>query len=94
LAYRLVITGAARKDLDQLPKDVLERADPKILALAENPRPFGSTPQERLQETLVSLRLSRKGVADLGPNIVKPVEQDEQLALEHRLEAGVFAYGP
>jgi hypothetical protein len=34
LAYRLVITGAARKDLDQLPKEVLERADPKILALA------------------------------------------------------------
>jgi mRNA-degrading endonuclease RelE of RelBE toxin-antitoxin system len=46
LAYRLVITGAARKDLGQLPKEVLERADPKIRALAENPRPFGS---EKLQ---------------------------------------------
>ena len=42
MAYRLVITGAARKDVHQLPKEVLERADPRILALAENPRPFGS----------------------------------------------------
>ena len=30
MAYRLLITGAARKDLDQLPKEVLERADPKL----------------------------------------------------------------
>jgi mRNA-degrading endonuclease RelE of RelBE toxin-antitoxin system len=42
LAHRLVLTRAARKDLDRLPREVLERADPMILALAENPRPFGS----------------------------------------------------
>lgn len=46
-----MITGAARKDLDQLPKEVLGRADTRVLALAENPRPFGSE-QERLQEAL------------------------------------------
>lgn len=58
MAYRLVITGAARKDLDQLPKEVLERADPKILALAENPRPFGS---EKLQgfENLYRIRVGK-----------------------------------
>ena len=58
MAHRLVITGAARKDLDQLPKEVLERADPKILALAENPRPFGS---EKLQgfENLYRIRVGK-----------------------------------
>ena len=58
MTYRLVITGAARKDLDQLPKDVLERADPKILALSENPRLFGS---EKLQgfENLYRIRVGK-----------------------------------
>jgi mRNA interferase RelE/StbE len=56
LAYRLVLTRAASKDLDRLPRDVLERADPLILALAENPRPFGS---EKLHgfENLFRLRV-------------------------------------
>jgi mRNA interferase RelE/StbE len=56
VAYRLVLTRAARKDLDRLPSEVLERADPLILALAENPRPFGS---EKLQgfENLYRLRV-------------------------------------
>jgi mRNA interferase RelE/StbE len=58
LAYRLVLTRAARKDLDRLPREVLERADPLILALAENPRSFGS---EKLQgfENLYRLRLGK-----------------------------------
>ena len=58
MAYRLVVTGAARKDLDQLPKEVLKRVDPKILALAENPRPFGS---EKLQgfESLYRIRVGK-----------------------------------
>jgi mRNA interferase RelE/StbE len=58
LAYGLVLTRAARKDLDRLPRGVLERADPLILALAENPRPFGS---EKLQgfENLYRLRLGK-----------------------------------
>jgi mRNA interferase RelE/StbE len=43
---RLVLTRAARKDLGRLPRAILERADPLILSLAENPRPFGS---EKLQ---------------------------------------------
>jgi mRNA interferase RelE/StbE len=58
LAYRLVLTRAARKDLDRLPRKVLERADPLILVLAENPRPFGS---EKLQgfENLYRLRVGK-----------------------------------
>ena len=58
MAYGLVLTRAARKDLDRLPREVLERADPLILALADNPRPFGS---EKLQgfENLYRLRLGK-----------------------------------
>lgn len=58
MAYRLVLTRAARKDLDRLPREVLERADPLILALAENPRPFGS---EKLRgfENLHRLRVGK-----------------------------------
>jgi hypothetical protein len=62
LAYGLVLTRAARKDLDRLPREVLERADPMILALAENPRPFGS---EKLQgfENLLADRLAHSADA-------------------------------
>lgn len=58
MAYGLALTRAARKDLDRLPREVLERADPPILALAENPRPFGS---EKLQgfENLDRLRVGK-----------------------------------
>jgi mRNA-degrading endonuclease RelE of RelBE toxin-antitoxin system len=58
LSYRLALTRAARKDLDRLPRAILERADPLILALAENPRPFGS---EKLQgfENLYRLRVGK-----------------------------------
>ena len=58
MSYRLVLTRAARKDLDRLPKEVLERADATILALADQPRPFGS---EKLQgfENLCRIRLGK-----------------------------------
>ena len=58
MAYRLVLTRAARNDLERLPREVLERADPMILALADNPRPFGP---EKLQgfENLYRLRVGR-----------------------------------
>jgi mRNA interferase RelE/StbE len=58
LAYGLVLTRAARKDLDRLPREVLKRADPMFLALAENPRPFGS---EKLQgfENLYRIRVGK-----------------------------------
>jgi len=58
VAYRLVLTRAARKDLDRLPREVLGRADTTILALTENPRPFGS---EKLQgfESLYRLRVGK-----------------------------------
>jgi mRNA interferase RelE/StbE len=40
--YEIVLTRAARRDLTSLPKDVLPRADARILALASNPRPRGA----------------------------------------------------
>ena len=57
MPFGLVLTRAARKDLDRLPKGVLERADP-VIALAENPRPFGS---EKLQgfENLYRIRVGK-----------------------------------
>jgi mRNA interferase RelE/StbE len=58
LAYGLVLTRAARKDLERLPGEVLERADPMILALADNPRPFGSEKLEGF-ENLYRLRVGK-----------------------------------
>jgi hypothetical protein len=66
LAYGLVLTRAARKDLDRLPREVLERADPLILALAKNPRPFGS---EKLQGKGVN-SLPWDAVANADPETV------------------------
>jgi mRNA interferase RelE/StbE len=58
LSYRLALTRAARKDLDRLPREVLERADATVLALADHPRPFGS---EKLQgfENLYRIRVGK-----------------------------------
>ena len=58
MSFRLVLTRAARKDLDRLPRKVLEHADATILALAHQPRPFGS---EKLQgfEDLYRIRVGR-----------------------------------
>jgi mRNA interferase RelE/StbE len=58
LAYGLVLTRAARKDLERLPGEVLECADPMILALADNPRPFGSEKLEGF-ENLYRLRVGK-----------------------------------
>jgi mRNA interferase RelE/StbE len=39
--YSLQIKSSAQKELDSLGDSVFARIDPKILALAENPRPAG-----------------------------------------------------
>ena len=39
MAYRIVMTAAARRGMLALPKDVVRRIDACILALAEKPRP-------------------------------------------------------
>jgi mRNA interferase RelE/StbE len=39
--YSLQIKSSAQKELDSLDDAVFARIDPKILALAENPRPAG-----------------------------------------------------
>jgi mRNA interferase RelE/StbE len=84
LAYGLVLTRAARKDLDRLPREVLERADPLILALAENPRPFGS---EKLQgfEDLYRLRVGRY-------RIIYEIDKAESIVTIARVEHRKSAY--
>ena len=37
--YKIVLTPAARRNLDSLPRTVLRRMDAKILGLGQNPRP-------------------------------------------------------
>jgi mRNA interferase RelE/StbE len=54
VAYRLEDTGAARRDLQTLPRDILIRIEARIQALAENPRPRGV---ERVQGTPHGWRL-------------------------------------
>lgn len=41
MAYQIVISSAARRDLKALTCGVLERVDKKIISLADNPRPHG-----------------------------------------------------
>jgi mRNA interferase RelE/StbE len=41
VAYHLLDTPAARRDLHALPRDMLIRVEASIQALAENPRPPG-----------------------------------------------------
>jgi mRNA interferase RelE/StbE len=48
VAYRLEDTAAARRDLQELPRDILIRIEARIQALTENPRPRGA---ERVQGT-------------------------------------------
>ena len=54
MAYRLVHTEAALRDLQALPREVFRRVDARILALADNPRPHGA---ERIRGTRGALRL-------------------------------------
>jgi mRNA interferase RelE/StbE len=86
LAYGLLLTRAARKDLDRLPRAILERADPLILALAENPRPFGS---EKLQgfENLYRLRVGKYRIIyeiDKAASIVTVAEVEHRKSVYRR----------
>jgi mRNA interferase RelE/StbE len=54
VAYRLEDTAAARRDLQELPRDILIRIEARIQALTENPRPRGD---ERVQGTQGGLRV-------------------------------------
>lgn len=41
MAYRVELTKSARRDLDSLPLEIFRRVDPRIRALASDPRPHG-----------------------------------------------------
>ena len=41
MAYRVLLTASAERDLEALPKEFLRRVDAQILALADHPRPQG-----------------------------------------------------
>jgi mRNA interferase RelE/StbE len=51
--YSLQIKSSAQKELDSLDDSVFARIDPKILALAENPRPAGC---KKLQGSVANTR--------------------------------------
>ena len=56
MPHRIELTGAARRDLAGLLKNVLVRVDSRILALAEEPRPRGAT-KLKGQENLYRIRV-------------------------------------
>ena len=41
MTYRLTIKPSARKELECLPDDILQRVDAAVLSLSENPSPHG-----------------------------------------------------
>ena len=84
MQYRIEVTPAAQRDLKALPRDVLKRVDAKILALADNPRPFGSR-LLRGQE-----RLFRVRVGDY--RIVYQIEDDRLVILVVRVRHRGKAY--
>lgn len=43
MPYRIFLKPSAEKALADLPRDIVERLDPLLLELRENPRPRGST---------------------------------------------------
>ncbi len=57
MAYRIVMTASARRNMLALPKDVVRRIDACILALAEKPRP----PRSAKLKGEVDLRRVRVG---------------------------------
>jgi mRNA interferase RelE/StbE len=50
VTYRIEVTPAARRDLANLPRNILQRVDRKILALAADPFPVGTKKLEGADE--------------------------------------------
>ncbi len=57
MTYRIEFRPAARRDLKDLPKDVVDRVGRKISALAENPRPLGVEKLSGSEEGFYRIRI-------------------------------------
>jgi mRNA interferase RelE/StbE len=57
VTYRIEFRPAARRDLKDLPRDVLDRVSRKISALAENPRPSGVEKLSGSEEDFYRIRV-------------------------------------
>ena len=52
--YEVLLEPRAQKELDKVPSEVFSKIDAAILALAKNPRPFGT---KKLDEKLHRIRV-------------------------------------
>ena len=57
MTYKIEFRPAARRDLKDLPRDVLDRVSRKIFALAENPRPLGVEKLSGSEEDFYRIRV-------------------------------------
>ena len=57
MTYRIEFRPAARRDLKNLPRDVLDRVSRKISALTENPRPLGVEKLSGSEEDFYRIRV-------------------------------------
>ena len=83
MSYRIVFARSARRELQDLPRVVVNRVFPKIEALAVEPRPSGSI------KLRGSVDLWRLRVGDY--RVIYRIDDDQQLvdivAVRHRGEA-------
>jgi len=77
MAYRVVLTPEARRNMLGLPKDILRRVDACILALAEKPR----SPKTRKLAGLANLWRVRAG----DYRIIYQIEDDKLLIVVVRI---------
>jgi mRNA interferase RelE/StbE len=81
--YAVSFTRSARKELEALPSDIVDRIFPKIESLAKNPRPSGC---KKLKGSNDLWRI-RIGVYRVVYSILEKEIRIEIIAVRHRREA-------
>lgn len=81
--YAISFTRSARKELEALPSDIVDRIFPKIEALAVNPRPTGC---KKLKGSNHLWRI-RVGVYRVVYSILEKEIHIEIIAVRHRRDA-------
>jgi len=81
--YAVVFTRSARKELEALPSDIVDRIFPKIESLAKDPRPSGC---KKLKGSNDLWRI-RVGVYRVIYSILEKQIRIEIIAVRHRREA-------
>jgi len=81
--YAVSFTRSARKELEALPSDIVDRIFPKIESLAKNPRPSGC---KKLKGANDLWRI-RIGVYRVVYSILEKEIRIEIIAVRHRREA-------